>query len=62
MENNRIRVDDAARLMGVSGQFIREGLKRGVLPFGSALKMSGRWTYYISREKFEEYTGRKTED
>lgn len=56
MFENRISVENAARLMGVSGQFIRIGLQQGVLPFGYAVKRQ-RWSYYISPMKFSEYTG-----
>ena len=54
---NRMSVSKVAELMGVSEQFIRIGLQRDVFPFGYAVKMSGKWTYYISPKKFEEYTG-----
>lgn len=58
---NRLSVEETARLMGVSGQFVREGLKRGVFPWGYALKASSRWTYYISPHKFYEHTGIRRE-
>lgn len=51
----RITVKDAARLMGVSPQFVRIGLQRGVLPIGTAVKMSSVWTYYISKAKLEDF-------
>lgn len=54
---NRMSVSKVAELMGVSEQFIRIGLQRDVFPFGYAVKMSGKWTYYISPKKFEECTG-----
>ena len=50
-----IPVKQAAYLMGVSPQFIRVGLRTGRLPFGTAVKMSTRWTYYINEEKFLAY-------
>lgn len=56
----RITVKDAARLMGVSPQFVRIGLQRGLLPIGTAVKMSSVWTYYISEEKLKEYAGAAT--
>lgn len=55
----KLSVRDAARLLQVSEQFIRMGLRNGQLPWGSAVKMSGRWTYCIYPDKFEEITGRK---
>lgn len=56
---DRIKVSDAARLMGVSEQFIRIGMQRGTLPIGQAVKMSSKWTYYISPKLFEQFTGTK---
>ena len=47
----------AAEIMGKSQQFVRVGLQRGLLPFGTAVKMSSMWTYYISPKKFCEYVG-----
>ena len=55
--DNRLSVSKTAELMGVSPQFIRIGLQKGVFPFGYAVKMSSQWTYFISREKFRESTG-----
>ena len=58
---NRLTISETARLMNVSEQFIRIGLQRGVFPWGYAVKMSSRWTYFISPEKFTEHTGIKKE-
>lgn len=56
--DNKITIAEAAELMDVSQQFVRVGLQQGVLPFGYAVKISsGRYTYFISRQKFAEYTG-----
>lgn len=58
MKDNNLTVEEAADLMGVSRQFIRVGLQKGVLPFGYAVQVSSkRYTYFISRQKFKEYTG-----
>lgn len=51
----RVTVKQAAKLLGVSEQFIRIGLQQGVLPIGAAVKMSERHTYYISEKKLNEY-------
>ena len=56
----RISVADAAKLMGVSKQFIRLGLQRGTLPIGTAVKMR-EWVYYVSRPLLEAFIGKKTE-
>ena len=55
--DNRLSVAKAAELMDVSQQFIRIGLQRGILPFGYAVQISSKWTYYISPSKFTESTG-----
>ena len=52
----RVTVKDAAKIMGVSEQFIRIGLQQNRLPIGTAVKMSSVWTYYISAELIENYT------
>ena len=57
----RISVADAAKLMGVSKQFIRLGLQRGTLPIGTAVKMK-EWVYYINKPMLEQYTGKKLKD
>lgn len=51
----KITVAEAATAMGVSQQFVRIGLQRGILTFGCAVKMSNRFTYYINPEKFNNY-------
>lgn len=57
MENS-ITIAEAAKLMGVSRQFIRIGLQKGILPFGYAVQVSAdRFTYFISKQKFFEHTG-----
>lgn len=57
MENN-MTVAEASTLMGVSRQFVRVGLQKGILPFGYAVQVSaGKYTYFISRQKFLEHTG-----
>lgn len=56
----KLTVQEAARLMGKSEMFIRIGLQRNILPFGYAVKTGKeRWSYFISREKFQEATGIK---
>ena len=48
-------VERAARLMNKSAQFVREGLKRGILPIGNAIQgPNGRW--------FKDYTGKDLEE
>jgi len=57
LNSKRITVDQAAKIMGVSKDFIRVGLQRGQLPFGVAVKMSSVYTYYINPKQFFEYVG-----
>lgn len=52
-----LSVKDAAKFMGKTEQFVRIGLQRNILPFGWAVLMGKEWSYFISRKKFEEYTG-----
>lgn len=52
-----VSIAEAARSLGTSEQFVRIGLQTGRLPFGSAVKMSSRWTYHISPELFWQYAG-----
>ncbi|MDD3394523.1 MAG: hypothetical protein PHG19_07775 [Anaerotignum sp.] len=58
----RLSVKQAAALMGVCEQFIRIGLQQGKFPWGYAVKMSTMWTYFISPQKFTEYTGINIKD
>jgi hypothetical protein len=53
----KITINEAARLMGKSQQFLRIGLQRGIFPFGTAIKLSSMWTYYINPKRFYEYIG-----
>ena len=52
-------VKEAASALGVSPQFVRIAMQKGVLPIGTAVKMSSRWTYHISPHLLERYTGKK---
>ena len=61
MKNN-LSVPKAAALLGVGQQCVRQGLKTGKLPIGTAVKMdSGKWRYIIPVKRFEEYTGIEVE-
>ncbi len=50
-------VKEASQLMGKSEQFVRVGLRNNKLPFGTAIKLSSQWTYYISPKLFHQYVG-----
>lgn len=51
-----VPVQIIACLMGKSKEFVVQGLKDGVFPWGYAVKMK-HWSYFISSVKFTEYTG-----
>lgn len=53
----KLSVADAARILGKCPQFVRIGLQRGILPIGTAVKMSSKWTYHISPKLLKEYLG-----
>ena len=52
--NKNLTISEAAEMMGASEQFLRVGLQQNVFPWGYAVKMSKRWTYYINRADFEK--------
>lgn len=55
-----VPISQAAAIMGKSPQFIRVCLQQGILPFGSAVKVSPkRWNYYISPKLFSDFVGLK---
>ena len=55
----RLTVKETAQLMGASTDFVRRGLRQGVLPFGSAVACNARWTYYIDSRKLAAYLRRE---
>lgn len=57
MSIGKITVTEAAAVLHVSDQFVRIGLQRGILPIGTAIKMSSKWTYQISPKLLADYSG-----
>lgn len=57
MDIGKIKVTEAAAILHVSQQYVRIGLQRGVLPIGTAIKMSSKWTYNISPKLLADYSG-----
>lgn len=53
----RITVTEAAKILDASPDFVRTAMRQGMLPIGSAAKMSSRWTYHISPKLLAEYSG-----
>ncbi|MDO5715737.1 MAG: hypothetical protein Q4P25_04095 [Tissierellia bacterium] len=53
-----LTVKEAAKRLNKSETFVREGLARGLLPFGTGFSIDGkRRSFVIYRKKFEEYVG-----
>lgn len=52
-----VPVSVAAERLGKSEQYIRVGLQRNRLPFGTAVKLSSRFSYHISPKLLNEYIG-----
>ena len=57
-ENNvfNVPVKLVAKLMRKSDEWVRQGLRDGVFPWGYAVKLS-KWSYFINSKKFTEFTG-----
>ena len=53
----KISVKEAAEILGKCQQFVRVGLQRGFLPFGTAVQVKKRWNYHISPKLFYDYAG-----
>lgn len=54
----RLKVNDAARLMGVSEKVITRGLRDGIFPWGYAVQGRGeKYVYFINAKKFAEIEG-----
>ncbi|WP_018306291.1 hypothetical protein [Desulfitobacterium hafniense] len=53
----RLTVKQAAAISKMGAQFIRVGMQRELFPFGSAVKLSSKWTYHIPFVPFCEYVG-----
>jgi hypothetical protein len=51
----KLTVEQAAAIMGVTAQHLRIGLQQQRYPFGAAVRMSRRWSYYINSARFEKY-------
>ena len=54
-----LTVEEAAKLMHKRQTYVAQGLQEGRpgFEFGSAVKTSGKWSYFISVTKFTEITG-----
>jgi transcriptional regulator with XRE-family HTH domain len=52
-----VSVEQAAKMLGKSEQFVRVALQMGTAPFGFAAKNKTVWSYHISPKKLNEYIG-----
>lgn len=51
----KIPVVVAAKIMDKTPRFLHLALQDGRFPFGTAVWMGGRWSYYINTERFIKY-------
>ena len=60
ISNQKVSIEEAARRLGKSQQFIRVSLQNGAAPFGFATKGAGStYDYHISPKLLDEYIGRR---
>lgn len=50
----KITVQEAASIMGVTPRFLQLALQQDKFPFGIGVKM-GKWSYYINTRRFIGY-------
>jgi len=56
--HQKVTIEEAARRLGKSPQFIRMALQRGAAPFGFAIKGTGNnYDYHISPLQLDAYIG-----
>ncbi|MDR2166559.1 MAG: helix-turn-helix domain-containing protein [Clostridiales bacterium] len=59
--HQKVTIEEAARRLGKSQQFVRVALQNGVAPFGFATKGSGStYDYHISPKLLDEYIGERS--
>lgn len=56
-----ISVKEAAKMMNKSEMFVRIGLQRGILPIGTAIQTSSKYSYHISPKLLKQYLGEDDE-
>ena len=62
--SKKITVKRAAQLLGKREMFVRECMRRGTLPIGTAEQMPGssKWTFSISPQALADYLGCSVRD
>lgn len=59
-KEERMTVAECAKILDIGDETLREALKQNRFPFGVAIQTTNkRWTFWISKAKFEKYIGRK---
>ena len=60
----KVTVAEAAARMGKSQLFVREAMKAGLLPIGTAIQLPGssKWSYHISPGLLAEYLGEEQDN
>lgn len=58
----KITTAEAAAIIDASPQYVRVAMQRGVLPIGTAVKMSSIWTYNISPKLLGDYSGKDIQE
>lgn len=55
--SNNLTIKETAKLLGKSEMFVRIGIQRGLLPFGTAILLPGRqkYSYHIPKSSVYEY-------
>ena len=51
----KLTISNVAKQLNISQQSLRLGLQRGDLPFGHAIKTSGKYTYVLYEKKLKEF-------
>lgn len=54
----RLKVKEAAQILGISPQGIRLGMQLQKLPIGIAVKINSKWNYHISQKLLFDYMGK----
>ena len=63
MKTKTLTIKEVSRIMGKSEMFVRIGLQRNILPFGTAQILPNRstYSYYISPKLSYDFVGLETE-
>ena len=57
--SERITVKEAAKVLGMTEDYVRYQMRKGTLPIGTAVKGKGKgYRYLIFRRKLDDFIGR----